>query len=361
MTASWEVRDVTPPFSIFTDRSFLLSETTPHAAIFVPFWGTNPETPGDPTNGRFDRYAEIGDRFLRLTGLIDCDVGVFPQSWESAGDRAAELVDRFSAVCREAGKIPVVFHGHDSTEPLPFDGVVLRTSLLRSRRCSGEFAQPAWSEDLLTRYLGEELRPRPKRSRPVVGFCGGTGIPYTASLGGRLRRRLGNRLGTTPGLAGDHPRTRALRAVKRDRRVESNFVLHRDFWGGARDPSSQLRARHEFVQNMLESDYALCARGSGNFSFRFYEALSMGRIPVFVDTDCVLPLEFDIEWRDYCVWVDSAEIDEIGDRVLEFHESLDEAEFEERQRAARRLWETRLSPEGFFASFHRHFEQGSPA
>lgn len=343
---------MTGPFSIFSDRSFLLSETTPHAAIFVPFWGTNPEPPGDPDNGRFDRYAEVGNRFLRLSPLSECDAGVFPQSWESGRERAAELAEGFGAACREAGKVPVVFHGHDSTDPLPFDGVVFRLSLLRSQRRPREFAQPAWSEDLLVRHLDGELRLRPKRARPVIGFCGSTRADPPA-LGARLRRR--------PGLKGDEPRTRALRAVGNDERLAPSFVLHDDFWGGARDASSRLHARREFVQNMVESDYVLCARGSGNFSFRFYETLCMGRIPVFVDTDCVLPLDFEIEWRDYCVWVDAADIDRIGDRVLEFHESLDEAAFAERQRACRHLWEAQLSPEGFFASFHRHFEQASPA
>ena len=118
-----------------------------------------------------------------------------------------------------------------------------------------------------------------------------------------------------------------------------------------------MKARREYVENIAESDYVLCARGIGNFSYRLYETLSMGRIPIFIDTDCVLPLDFDIDWRDYCVWVDTGDVDRIGDRVLEFHESLSDAEFEERQRAARRVWETHISPEGFFASFHRHFEQ----
>ena len=39
----------------------------------MPFWGTNPEPPGDPDNGRFDRYAEVGRSFLRLAALADCD------------------------------------------------------------------------------------------------------------------------------------------------------------------------------------------------------------------------------------------------------------------------------------------------
>ena len=146
--------------------------------------------------------------------------------------------------------------------------------------------------------------------------------------------------------------------MESDRRLEADFVLRRGFWGGASQAPSSLRhARDEYVRNMLDSDYVLCVRGIGNFSYRLYETLSMGRIPVFVDTDCVLPLEFDVDWREHCVWVDESEIDQIGDRVLEFHESVDDDEFEERQHACRDLWAKRISPQGFFASFHRHFEQ----
>jgi hypothetical protein len=163
----------------------------------------------------------------------------------------------------------------------------------------------------------------------------------------------------TRGLAAEHPRTAALVAVDRDRRLEPNFILRSTFWAAALgDSSSLMKARREYVGNMLESDYVICVRGNGNFSYRLYETLSMGRIPVFVDTDCVLPLDFDINWSNYCVWVDEDDVNQIGDRVLEFHESLSDAEFEERQRAARRLWETRICPEGFFASFHRHFQPG---
>jgi hypothetical protein len=342
-------------FSIFSDRRFLASETTPHAAILSPFWGTNPETP--PDTGRFDRYAEVGGSFLRLSSLGDCDVGVFPQNWESARELAPELGEAFARTCRDAGKTPVVFSGADPTDPLPIEATVFRTSLLRSQRRPSEFALPAWSEDF-AQYLGGQLRPRPKQSRPVIGFCGNamTSLP-ARTLGSGVRALFGRPSGATAGLTLDHPRTEALVAVDLDRRLDSNFVLREGFWAGALgDSRALLAARREYVRNMMESDYVLCVRGIGNFSYRFYETLSTGRIPVFVDTDCVLPLDFDIAWRDYCVWVDECEIDRIGDRVLEFHESLDDAGFEERQRACRRVWETHVSPQGFFASFYRHFE-----
>jgi hypothetical protein len=343
-------------FSIFSDRSFLASQSTPHAVILVPFWGTYAETPNDADKGRFDRYEKVGGSFLSLASLPECDVAVFPQNWESAGDQAPELAERFVAASREAGKTPVVFHGADPTDPLPVDATVFRTSLLRSRRGRSEFALPAWSDDFRVRYFDSDLPQRPKRARPVVGFCGNR--MAARSWRGTIRQSLGI-AGTEMwrGLLVNHPRTAALRALHHDRRIEENFILRRTFWAGALgDSSSLMEARREYVQNMLESDYVLCARGIGNFSYRLYETLSMGRIPIFVDTDCVLPLDFEIDWRDYCVWVDVDEIDRIGDRVLEFHESLDDAEFEERQRACRRLWEAHISPEGFFASFHRHFE-----
>lgn len=347
-------------FSIYADRGFLASPSTPHAVILMPFWGTNPEPPDDPDSGRFDHYAETGRSFLRLRPLTECDVAVFPQNWESAGERAAELAEPFAAACRAAGKTPVVFSGADPTEPLPVDAVVFRTSLLRSQRRPNEFALPAWSEDFLRNHFGGELSTRRKQPRPVVGFCGNTlGGPPARSLGGSLLRALGAKQPEpTHSLVGDHPRTRALRAIGCDSRVDTNFVLRDTFWAGAIDGSSSLlEARREYVRNMLESDYVLCARGNGNFSYRLYETMCMGRIPVFVDTDSVLPLDFEIEWREHSVWVDESDIERIGDLILEFHESVGESEFEERQRACRDLWESRISPQGFFASFHRHFEQ----
>jgi hypothetical protein len=101
----------------------------------------------------------------------------------------------------------------------------------------------------------------------------------------------------------------------------------------------------------------LCVRGVGNWSFRLYETLSLGRIPVFVDTHGVLPYDFLLEWRDYMVWIDRDEIGRIGERVAEFNERLSDADFVELQHACRRLWEEYLSPLGYFRNFHLHFER----
>jgi hypothetical protein len=67
--------------------------------------------------------------------------------------------------------------------------------------------------------------------------------------------------------------------------VQTNFILRDKWFNGAYEDGRLNRARmdesrREYVENMFGSDYVLCTRGSGNFSIRFYETLSSGRIRV---------------------------------------------------------------------------------
>jgi hypothetical protein len=174
--------------------------------------------------------------------------------------------------------------------------------------------------------------------------------------------RLTNRLGVQ--LTNNHPfstRAAALEAVSRSHDVQTNFIL-RDKWfngafeGGRLNRALMDESRREYVENIFGSDYVLCTRGSGNYSIRFYETLSSGRIPVFVNTDCVLPFEEWVDWKQYCVWVEARDVSHIPDKVAEFHESLSPDEFKDRQRASRGLWEEWLSPYGFFKNLRRYFE-----
>jgi hypothetical protein len=46
-----------------------------------------------------------------------------------------------------------------------------------------------------------------------------------------------------------------------------------------------------------------------------------------------------------------------AERVVEFHDDLSPRESVDLRRENRALWERWLSPEGFFASFHKHFPE----
>jgi hypothetical protein len=235
--------------------------------------------------------------------------------------------------------------------------------MYRSARRPNELAAPAWSEDLLERFTGGRLEPRAYRRRPVVGFCG-----QAASTAEVLRFLAARLLSGSPSLSElgsptgfRYLRWRAMRAVRRDREVAANFVVRQRFWGGAvradrtLDLGQAARSRAEFAENILSSDYVLCVRGAGNFSYRLYETLSLGRVPILLDTDCVLPYEGLVDWDRFLVRIPLGEVDNLGRRVAEFHAQLGPTGFKELQRAGRRFWEEWISPTGFFANFHRHF------
>jgi hypothetical protein len=149
-------------------------------------------------------------------------------------------------------------------------------------------------------------------------------------------------------------RASALRKLERAPGVTTNFVRRDNFWGGSfsrftgAKADSRRRVRLEYLDNILSSDYTLCLRGGGNFSYRFYETLSLGRVPLFVNTDCALPFaaphEGDVDWRKHVLWVEQRDLPRIGDIVREFHDSLTPDSFEALQRSNRRLWEEYLEP-----------------
>ena len=356
--------------SVFSDRAYL-PDGGKHVTLLYPFWGKNPEDPGDPSTGRYDRYLQAGHRFFDMSALERSDIAVFPADWSHVmGDaRLVKHAEAFFDNARAHGKPVVVFFWNDSDADIPYDDtVVFRTSLYRSRQRQREFAMPSWSEDFVERYLGGELAVRSKRERPIVGFCGyapASAAPpkqWRARLKRAVRggvKRFLNQLDLRP--VDGAIRTTAMHALDACGHIDTNFVVREAFLGGAWHPSGEVDVgkmhvvRREYVQNMVGSDYVLCARGAGNFSYRLYETLSCGRIPVFIDTDCVLPCQSGINWKDYCVWIDEKQVHRAGEQVAEFHASLSDRQFHDLQRACRRLWETHLSPEGFFSQFGAHF------
>ncbi|AGY58646.1 exostosin domain-containing protein [Gloeobacter kilaueensis] len=355
--------------ALYADRHYLPA-SSPHCVLLYPFWGKNAEDPANPNSGRYDHYARTGSEHFALGALEEADLAVLPFDWTEAAHspEAAHLAHQLAARARAAGKRLVVFYPDDATAPVPLDNaLVFRTSLLRSRRAKNEFVLPGWSEDFVERYSGGEVQLRRKRTRPVVGYCGYDALCRT---NGGWKARLRLRLGATPVLPklahsvgieltrhplpwlyGSRVRSQALYILAESPRIACNFLLRDRLH---HSESLALEARRQFVANMLNSDYILCARGGGNFSYRFYETLSCGRIPVLIDTDCELPFGRWIDWQRYCVWVKEDDLPHIAERIEAFHARLSPREFSQLQLACRRLWVEWLSPTGFFANFHRH-------
>ena len=145
-------------------------------------------------------------------------------------------------------------------------------------------------------------------------------------------------------------RNSSLNKIKNTRGIKSNFILRKTFAEGIRTIDSS--ARLTFINNIINNDYTFCMRGGGNYSLRLYETLCLGRIPLFINTNCVLPFEEKIDWKEICLWIDEDNLDRIGEIIIDFHSSITNNNFKERQVYAREVWEQYLSKEGFIKHFH---------
>lgn len=62
----------------------------------------------------------------------------------------------------------------------------------------------------------------------------------------------------------------------------------------------------------------------------------MGRIPVFLNTDCLLPAEENSFWKNHLVH--AIKLREIPEKLLNFHSKVDDVIFTEIQYQSRSFW-----------------------
>lgn len=323
---------------IYTEKTYLIEKFDYQTAtILLPFYNINPTTENIDAD-RFSELIKYGKKFITLENIENADFIVFPFEWIPINSQSKDykrIFDQYLNLSLKFKKPLLVFFNNDSEEAVPVDfGYIFRTSFYGSKRKPNEFAIPGWSSDFLKQLQNGSIVFRDKVAKPTVGFCG-----------------LINEI-----------RSKVLSRIENSNKINSNFIKRSKFWGGAISNSNlniQLatQVRKEYIENIISSDYTICVRGAGNFSYRLYETLNLGRIPIFVNTDCILPYDFIINWKDYCVWVEENEIENIEEIILQFHNSLSPKRFKELQFECRKLWEEWISPLGYFSKFELHFNK----
>jgi hypothetical protein len=72
----------------------------------------------------------------------------------------------------------------------------------------------------------------------------------------------------------------------------------------------------EFVAITSRSRFALCPRGYGPSSFRLYEAMALGAVPIYVWAEIEwLPWRDALDWGTLCISVEADEVDRIPELV----------------------------------------------
>ncbi|MEO8234792.1 MAG: exostosin family protein [Flavobacterium sp.] len=195
----------------------------------------------------------------------------------------------------------------------------------------------------------------PKKKLPVVGFCGHANTSSVKRLKEIVKCLLENskrflkkpfRKDFEPLFASAYERAKLLNRLEQSNKIETNFIYRKNYRGGAITETQREATTLEYYQNIYQSDYVLCVRGAGNFSVRLYETLMLGKIPIFVDTDCLLPFEEIINWKNHVIWIDWKDRKDIATIVSDFHNQLSEDDFVKMQLDNRQLWKETLSVKG---------------
>jgi len=298
-----------------------------------------------------------------VTTLEAADYVVLPMSWNYylARQEMAE-VEEVILDGQAADKKVLSFMTGDFGVKIPDYNniIVFRNSGDRSKLPATHVGMPAFIADPLPRiFKTDALLVRPYAEMPTIGFCG----QADDSIGTRIKelfktayRNVISLLGIDardrqPLIATSFLRASILQRFEKASGVQTNFIYRKKYRAGATTKALRQQTTLAFYENMKASDYIVCVRGAGNFSVRFYEALAMGRIPVFVNTDCLLPLAETIDWKKHVVWVEYAQRHEVAEKVLTFHNALSASEFEYLQEANRKLYQEKLSLGGFFKEF----------
>jgi hypothetical protein len=346
---------------IFTRKSLCLSaESSSLNPVLAFHWqGLTKE---ERAGGR----ANADSPFTLVDDPAASDICVLPKEWNyylwhKKQDEANALAEDAN---KHGKKILIWFRG-DLPPRIRFkNAVVFKCAMERSRRKPDHFAAPFFINDPTLKFSEGQIKTRTKRDQPTVGFCGYAAlnpVKLAYSLVANYRTNLSISLGrsnyeSAPILPATMLRARVLNLLEKDKAINTNFVVRDKYRAGVSAKSKDADTiEREFFQNIYESDYVVCVRGYGNWSVRLYETLACGRIPIFVDTDCVLPYDFAVDWKRYCVWVDAKDVSRIAEIVSDFHAGLTPEDFVERQHSCRRLWEERLSLAGFMTHLPEHF------
>jgi hypothetical protein len=95
------------------------------------------------------------------------------------------------------------------------------------------------------------------------------------------------------------------------------FLLMRgEFHGPIIDGTERIKREMQFYNAMERSYMTLCPRGTAMTSNRFFETMSLGRVPILIAEHCALPFQEEINYEDFCFNLNYDRFNELN-RILD--------------------------------------------
>lgn len=242
--------------------------------------------------------------YEKINSLEECDFAVFPDKFSLN----KEKINKLNEKCIKANKKLICFENDDfaGEHNLNSNIILFRTSVCKSKLKENERIFPVLVSDLLDTFNGPN-----NKNIGYVGSCAKNTIRYNI-----------------------------IKEIESLFQEDFNSIYRDGFYPTTNNYN--INTTREFLDNIKTNRYTLCPRGVGNFSYRFYETLSLGRIPILIDTDCELPLKNKINWEKHIIFIKQDEIKNLKQIINEDDRDC----FQNRL-----MWEKYLSPSGYFKNF----------
>jgi hypothetical protein len=308
-----------------------------------------------PSSFLFSPTSKLTYDFVLTSDAEEAGLVLLPQPVFNESQETRDYLQRVRESTEVYGIPRALVIGGDYSHLLNFPGfVIFKGTQYRRFLKDNEVIIPPFCEDLGESY---GVTVRHKGAKPVVSFCGWAGFDTKVRYLKYVVRLMAVEFDKLVHLDASREvfkkglffRRKAVHMLERSSLVTTNFIIRRSFSGHAKTIElSPEQVRTEYVQNMVDSDFVLAPKGDANYSVRFFEALSLGRIPILIDTECCLPLEGEIDYSKCVLRVSYKDINRIPEIVSEYYNNLTDEEFVGMQEEARRVFAEYLRYDSFF-------------
>lgn len=115
-------------------------------------------------------------------------------------------------------------------------------------------------------------------------------------------------------------------------------------WTSQWNPQVSSDSLSYFIEITSASKFGLAPRGYGKQSFRFYEIMQLGVVPVYISDEHYLPWSDELDWNDFCILIDEDNIYNI-DEILK---SVDDDEYGKLLETGSKVYQEYFTLEGMY-------------
>ncbi len=262
------------------------------------------------SQSRFKPVLEEGSNYVIWSSASDADYHLMPYKWvenHPYNQYVIEEANHFNKTLI----IPFIDDSQPSID-LP-NTIILKANIDTDKKKSNEICVPIYPS---TEYYDFSTVSF-ENNFASIGFCGQVDKPT-------LRKEV-------------------CEILESSGKWNTNFIYREKFhWFYEEQHLKNMR--DEYTKNTANNFFGLAIRGVGNFSYRLCEIMHMGRVPIIIRTNNVLPLEDFIDWNKCAVICDEKELHLLNDKISDFLKTNNCFEVQVNNR---KIWKEWLSPLGF--------------